>query len=130
MEETCHKILLIILKYIPFIIAIIYFISSILHCFGIRCCLLGNLFFLSPITALFILVASFAFRFCIWHRLPIYYALILHVTACLDYYCNIPITSNIMLFIYLLITIMFILVGMYLKNRYNKKKRYGQNRNT
>jgi hypothetical protein len=130
MEETCHKILLIILKYIPFIIAIIYFTSSILHCFGIRCYLLGNLFFLSPITALFILVASFAFRFCIWHRLPIYYSLILHGIACLDYYCSIPITSNIMLFIYLLITIIFILVGMYLKNRYNKKKRYGQNRNT
>ena len=130
MEELCHKILLILLKYIPFLIAIAYLITSILHCFGIICLIVPNIFYLSPITALFILVASKAFKFCIWHRLPIYYALLLHGIACLDYYCKIPITNNIMLFIYLLITIIFILIGMYLKNQYNKKKKYGQNRNT
>lgn len=130
MEEICHKLFLILIKYIPFIIALAYLITDIALCFNINLYTIPNLFFMSPITALFILFASFAFKFCIWHRLPIYYALLLHGIACLDYYSKIPITSNIMLFIYLLITIMFILIGMYLKNRYNKKKRYEQNRNT
>lgn len=124
MEEVCHKILLILLKYIPFIIAIVYLIVSVLRCFGVMSFIMPNLFFMSPITALFMIVASFAFRFCIWHRLPIYYALLLHGIDCINYYCT-PITNNILLFVYLLITIVFIIIGMYLKNRYNKKKRYG-----
>ena len=130
MEEICHKILLILLKYIPFIIAIIYLIVSVLRCFGVMSFIIPNLFFMSPITALFMIVASFTFKFCIWHRLPIYYSLLLHGIVCIDYYCNIPITSSILLFVYLLITIVFIIIGMYLKNRYNKKKRYESDRNT
>lgn len=130
MEGIWHKWFLIIVKYIPSIIAIVYLCAAILKCFGIMPMFIPNLFYMSPITALFILSASFTFKFCIWHRLPIYYALMIHGIDCIDYYCNIVITNYIILFIYLTITITFILFGMYLKNRCNKKKRYEQNRNT
>ena len=130
MVEVWHKLFLIIVKYIPFIIAIAYLFASVLKCFGIIPLFIPNLFYMSPITALFILAASFAFKFCIWHRLPIYYALLIQGIDCIEYYSNITITNNVLLFIYLMITITFILVGMYLKNRYNKKKRNGQIRTT
>lgn len=129
MVEIWHKTFLLFVKYVPFIIATVYLIINIASCFGITLIILPNLFYMSPITALFIIAASFAFKFCIWHRLPIYYALLLQGIATIDYYSNVLITSNIMLFVYLIITLIFILLGMYLKNKYNKKK-YEQNRNT
>ena len=122
MEEICHKLVLKLLKYIPFIIAIFYFIDSVLNCFGIIVYIVPDIFYMSPITALFMIIASFAFRFCIWHRLPIYYSIILHLLSTIDYYFNISITNSIILFIIILITIIFIILGMYLKNRYNKMR--------
>ena len=124
MEEKLHKLFLIILKYLPVLIAMVYLLVSILHCFGIVLYVIPNVFYLSPVSALFILCASFVFRFCIWHRLPIYYALLLHGISILDYYTPLTLTNSLMLFVYLLITIIFILIGLYLKNKHNKKKRY------
>lgn len=126
MEGISHKIFLIVVKYLPIIIALGYLITSMLHCFGIICYIIPNLFYMSPITALFMICTSFAFKFCIWHRLPIYYAMILHLMTIIDYYTAITITSFALMFVYLVIAIIFILIGMYLKNRYNKRKRNGK----
>lgn len=123
MEVRLHKLFLIIVKYLPFIIGIIYFLIAILNCFGIECIILINLIFISPISALFILAASFVFKFCIWHRLPIYYCMILEIISFIDYYSPLLIPSNLILLIYLSVTILMILIGMYFKNRYNNEKR-------
>ena len=123
MEVNLHKLFLIIVKYLPFIIGMIYFLIAILNCFGIECIVLTNLIFISPISALFILAASFVFKFCIWHRLPIYYCMILEIISFIDYYVPLLIPSNLILLIYLSVTILTILIGMYFKNRYNKKSR-------
>lgn len=124
MAERLHKLFLVIVKYLPFIIGFTYFLLAIFSCFEINCIVLSNITFLSPIAALFILTASFAFKFCIWHRLPIYYCMLLEIFSFLDYYFPLIISNNLRLLIYLLITILFILIGMYLKNKYNKRKRY------
>lgn len=126
MVERLHKLFLIIVKHLPFTIGCIYFLIAVLSCFGVNAIILSNLVFLSPLTAIFILAASFTFKFCIWHRLPIYYCFVLEIVGFIDYYKPLIITSNIVLLIYLLITILFILLGMILKNRYNKKKRNGE----
>ena len=125
MAERLHKLFLIIVKYLPFIIGVFYFMITILNCIGISTIVLSNIIFLSPISAIFILSASFTFKFCIWHRLPVYYCMLLETISFVDYYSPMAIKSNVMLLIYLIIAILFILIGMYFKNRYNKKrKRY------
>ena len=116
-SKTQYKIFLLLVKYLPFIIAILYFISCTLNCFGIYSRFTAQLAFYSPITAVFMLYTSFVFKCCVWHRLPIYYSLILQILININYY--IPISSNIKLFVYLALTITFILFGMYLKNKYN-----------
>ena len=104
---------MIVIKYIPFIIAFGYFISCICTCFGIVPIIIPNIIYMSPVTSLFILCASFAFRFCIWHRLSIYYALVTHAIVLIDYYSSITLSNWIMLFVYLLSAIITILLGMY-----------------
>lgn len=100
-----------------------YFLIAIFNCFGIECIILTNLIFISPVSALFILASSFVFKFCIWHRLPIYYCMVLEIISFIDYYVPLLIPSNLILLIYLSITMLMILIGMYFKNRYNKKSR-------
>lgn len=123
LNKVHYKIALILLKYFPAVLAIIYFIIVTLGCFGIPTVVLQKLFFISPIVAGILAYLSYVFKNCIWHRLPIYYCLIVHGISAIDYYVSIPITNSLMLFIYLILTVLFILLGMYFKNRYNVRKR-------
>lgn len=118
-----HKFFLLTVKLIPFIFAVYYFLFAIASCSNIHLIILPNVFYLSPISALFILCASFTFKFCIWHRLPIYYSLVLQIINTIDYYSPVVFSDNVMLYVYLLITIMFILLGMYFKNKLNGKRK-------
>lgn len=123
LSKTHYKIALLLLKYTPFIIGLVYFICAVLSCFAIPVPLLQNIFFFSPVTAGVFAYLSYVFKNCIWHRLPIYYCLMVHSISTIDYYYNIPIMNSWMLFVYLVVTILFILLGMYFKNRYNVRKR-------
>lgn len=109
-----------LVKYLPFCIAIGYFANAILSCFEIKIPILTDIAYLSPITALFILCASFVFKFCIWYRLPIYYCIILHIISYIDYYTNFLMVNSLALFVYLTLTIFCILLGMYFKNKRNE----------
>ena len=124
-SKTLYKLFLILVKYLPFIIAVVYFICIMSYCIGVELNGLMNAFFLSPTMAGFILIASFVFKACIWHRLPIYYSLVLQIINTIDYY--IIFTNSIMLYVYLLITIVFILIGMYFKNKLNGKNQKNTN---
>ena len=120
-NKTLYKLFLILVKYLPFIIAVVYFICIMSYCIGVELNVLMNTFFLSPTMAGFILIASFVFKACIWHRLPIYYSLVLQIINTIDYYSPVVFSNNVMLYVYLLITIVFILIGMYFKNKLNGK---------
>lgn len=109
-------------KYLPLLLGIIYFITAILGCFGVQCLWLSSLFFITPISAVFMVFTSFVFRCCIWHRLPIYYCLTVDGINFLDYYLA-PVTDTWMIFVYLLVTSIFVLIGMYFKNKYNVKRK-------
>ena len=115
-----HKILLILVKYIPFIIAIGYLICTIFGCFGIKLFILPSLIYISPITGILILVMSKVLKFCIWHRLPIYYCFCIDILSTFDYKYNIPLSNINLIIIYLVISILFILIGMCLKEKYNR----------
>jgi len=116
-----HRLLLIVIKYIPFVIGMFYFLSTILSCFGVITVIIPVISQLSIFSGLFILLASYVFDFCIWHRLPIYYCWTVDILSFIDITYGIPMQNHAMLMIYLLITIVFILLGMYLKNHVNKQ---------
>ena len=113
----------IIVKYIPFVIAIGYLLMAIFSCFGISCIWLPVLFRFSMSSFICLFAISILLKFCIWHRLPLYYAITIDIINTIDYYFVIPISSKVLLLIYLVISIIFILVGMYLKEKYNVKNR-------
>lgn len=71
---------------------------------------------------------SILLKFCIWHRLPLYYSIVIDIINMLDYYITFSINNVIMLAIYLAITGLFILIGMYWKEKHNAKTRTIENR--
>ena len=113
----------IIVKYIPFVIAVGYLLMAICSCFGISCIWLSVLFRFSMSSFVCLFAISILLKFCIWHRLPLYYAITIDIINTVDYYFVIPISSKVLLLIYLVISIIFILVGMYLKEKHNAKNR-------
>ena len=117
------KILLIILKYGSWLIGFAYFIEVILGCFGINSVILTILFGNGIIPIAFLIIFSIFLGFCIWHRLPLYYALTANCINLIDYYIGIPIINKWILIIYLLLIGIFILIGCFIKNRNNVRKR-------
>lgn len=69
-----HKIFISSLKYFPLIMAISYVASSILLFLGIPI-LCTWLWGTSLLSTIFILIASYTFKFCNYHRIFIYYSL-------------------------------------------------------
>ena len=122
-SKSLARLTRIIVKYIPFVIAIGYLLMAIFSCFGISCIWLPVLFRFSISSFVCLFAISILLKFCIWHRLPLYYAITIDIINTVDYYFVIPISSKMLLLIYLVISIMFILIGMYLKEKRNIKNR-------
>jgi hypothetical protein len=122
-SKTLTKIVRIIVKYTPFVIGVMYFIQSILFCFGIVIPWLTITYRFSILSLICMLAMSVLLKFCIWHRLPLYYGASIDIINTIDYYITIPISNKSMLVWYLVITGIFILIGMYLKERHNAKNR-------
>ena len=109
MEKSLkHKEFLIILKYIPHIIAIFYVAYTLLSFIEIDSLILGHITHISLFPWLFMIITSKMFRFCYIHRLPLYYIATNECLVNIDYYIGIPVETVKLLLIHLLIIIVLI----------------------
>ena len=130
MEEISRtelKLCKIIIKYAPLVIAIGYFIMSCAFCFGIMFPIISSLCYLTIIPFISLFAISKLLKFCSWHRLPLWYSISIDLLNAIFYYFNLPIVGKPMLAIYLTITILFITIGMILKEKNNVKNRTSEN---
>ena len=126
MEEISRielRICKIIVKYAPIIIAIGYFIMSLASCFGVMFPFISSLCYLSIIPFISMFAISKLLKFCIWHRLPLWYCVTIDGLNASFYYFDLPLVGKPMLTIYLTIAILFIILGVYLKEKHNAKTR-------
>lgn len=93
-EKSLYKIELFLIKIIPYLIAGLYLLNTILSYCGIDMAILSLLGGTSLLTLLFLFVSSFAFKFCIYHRFPIYYIFISDCIAYYDILIGIPIPNR------------------------------------
>ena len=98
LDKTLYKIELLLLKYLSVTIGFCYLLNSILSYFNIDVIILSFIGGLSILPTIFILVSSFVFKFCIYYRLPVYYAILCDIINYYDLYIGIPL-SNRMLFV-------------------------------
>ena len=126
MKSTLHKLTKISIKILPWILAIIYLIGIIFSSLGIDLLILSYVGFTSLLPALFILLCSFTFEACIWHRLPLYFIMINNILTYITWAIlkTTPIGWTIVLIV---ISIGLVAVfGAYFKNKYNEQIRYSK----
>lgn len=88
-----YKIEVWLLKTIPFVLALLVFLQTILNSVGIYVTLLSYVSFVSYIPLLFLYVSSYVFKFCNYHRIPMYYILCNNLLNTTDLLIGIPITD-------------------------------------
>lgn len=106
-SKFLYKIEIIGIKYIPFIIAIMYFIDTILDAFKVDIGILSHLFGMSFLPWCFLLLSSYVFKFCLFHRIPLYYIALNHVISLVDYYIGIPLELKPWVVLHILIVFVF-----------------------
>ena len=117
-NKTLYKLFLIIIKFLPNVLALIQIISLLLHSIGINSFGLTCIGGTSLSFLLLLYFISYIFKFCGIHRLSLHYITTITITSILSVWFNINISR-----IYPIITGIFILswIIYWYKNKNNKK---------
>ena len=112
-RSNLHKLLLLVLKYIPTVIALCYMLNTILYIEP-----LSNIAGVSLLTWIFLYLASVVFEFCSYHRMFLWYILIDDILNIVDYYWNIPISTDNLIRIHNILAVitLFIVLVLYAKS--------------
>jgi len=113
LNKTIYKIELFLLKIIPFVLATVYFVNTTLSYFKIDITFLSYLGGISILPLLFLYLSSYAFKFCLYHRLPLHYIMINLVLNIVDEYIGIPLSNRNLYAVYVIITFIFIVLLVY-----------------
>lgn len=123
-EEKClrnkqYKLFLIMLKYIPMLIALIYTLNTFAAFMGIDIPAANNIAGISLLTWIFMYIATVVFKFCVYHRMFLYYILVVDIVNIIDYYIGIPVSDFQLLMLHSIIIgiSLFIVLFLYLKYR-------------
>ena len=112
-RSNLHKLLLLVLKYIPMVIALCYMLNTMLYIEP-----LSNIAGVSLLTWIFLYLASVVFEFYSYHRMFLWYILIDDVLNIVDYYWSIPISTDNLIRIHNILAgiTLFIVLILYVKS--------------
>ena len=109
------------LKYIPMLISFIYALNTFAAFVGIDIPAANNIAGMSLLTWIFVYIATIVFKFCIYHRMFLYYILIVDIINIIDYYISIPISDFQLIMLHTIVTGISLFIVLFL---YIKKKKY------
>ena len=112
-RSNLQRLLLLVLKYIPMVVALCYMLNTMLYIEP-----LSNIAGVSLLTWIFLYLASVVFEFCSYHRMFLWYILIDDVLNIVDYYWNIPISTDNLIRIHNILAgiTLFIVLILYVKS--------------
>ena len=115
LNKSIYKIELYLLKVIPIIISILYFINTTFSCLGINIEIFSIVGGMSLLPILFFYVSSYAFKFCNYHRMFHDYISISEILAWIDYKYYIIPNDKIYLTISIILYNVTIFIAIYMK---------------
>ena len=117
-DKRFYKIMLCTLKVIPMCMAFCEFLNTFLNLiWHIETPLLSYIGGCSFITWLFIYLAAIVFRFCIYHRMFLYYVLINNLISIYEFQWGIPVDDAGLLCIYSLVATISLFLILYFRNK-------------
>ena len=119
LERRTYKLLLGMLKVIPMLLAFLAIVNTMLDFLGVESSVISMFGGISVLSLAFLYLASYVFRFCIYHRMFLHYILANNTITLLDYYIGIPIdTFNLFILHVVLIGLfLFLVLYFYRKER-------------
>lgn len=119
LKSSLYKIELVIIKALPFLLAVLYLITTILDYFGINSTIVNYIAMFC--LYLFLYITSYVFKFCVYHRMPLHYIVLINVLSIYDVYIGIPLDNFRLFPMYAIITCIFIFLTVYFYVKSNKK---------
>ena len=101
------------------LISFIYALNTFAAFAGIDIPAANNIAGMSLLTWVFMYIATIVFKFCSYHRMFLYYILIVDIINIIDYYIGIPISDFQLLMLHSIITGISIFVILFLYIRVN-----------
>lgn len=103
------------------VISSMYMINTILSYFYIDVPIISNIAGMSLLPWLFMYLASIVFRFCQYHKMFLYYILVIDFINIIDYYLGIPIGDLELLMLHSFISGVFLFLILYFYVKNNRK---------
>ena len=127
MEEslnyTLHKWAVFVLKIIPMLLATTSLLNTLLSYWDIDWPVLSYLGGISLFPLIFLYLASYAFKFCEYHRVFLHYVNVNWVLNIWDYYWGIPISNKGLFMLYMVITGLFMFLALYFHQKEVKSRK-------
>jgi hypothetical protein len=118
-NKTLYKVFLICAKFGPYLYAIIQIVGLICNIIGFYTIIPSFIGGCSIITLCLLFLISFVFKFCLTHRLPLYYTLCVFIITILD---KIFLFGSILRIYFIILGIFILLyIAIWFKNKDNPK---------
>lgn len=114
-NNLLNKLLLVLLRIIPTLLAICFIIGSLGYYYGYNG-VFAN-YIMTILIIMFLYVASYRLHFCEYHRVPLHYYTFGNCVAFYDDYVGLPVGDVYYAFIQLTILMVFVLLYIYLRFR-------------
>lgn len=92
-SKRLYKAFLLLLKFLPLLLALVSVLNTVLSFFTIDLVILSYIGSVSLLPLIFMYLAAFVFRFCVYHRIFLDYTVVSTVITVYDYYVGIPVTD-------------------------------------
>lgn len=122
-NKLLYRMELGLLKILPMLIALIYFINTLLSLFGIDLVILSYIGGISFIPLIFMYLSSYVFKFCEYHRMFLHYIVLDNIISIIDLYIGIPVSTKWIILIHIILfgVCLFVILYLYLKSRRDEK---------
>ena len=101
------------IRVIPMLLALAALLNTTLSYFDIASPILSYIGGVSILPLAFLYLASFAFRFCAYHRMFLHYVTTNWLLNIYDYYIGIPVSNKGLLMIYVIVICLFMFLILY-----------------
>lgn len=123
-SKTNYKFTVGLLKILPMVIAALCLTNMVLSYFDIDLPVISYIGGVGLVPWLFIMLASYLFRFCAYHRMFMWYVLVNNILCIWDYEYELPVSDRGYLILHLVVTGLFLFFILYLHQREVRKRRY------
>lgn len=120
-SKCLYKTLLVLLKFMPMVIAGCYILNTFCNCLGIDSPLFSYIGGLSFIPWFYIYISTWVFRFCIYHRMFLYYILLNDTVNTLDMYYQFSVSDLQWIGIHSILLGIFLFLILYFYVKHHKK---------